>query len=252
MIKAVTTEQQKAVFARIIDPWPAQRAVMGRDLLLWADNPGAPSKLFLLDGTAALLIYGRTALLCGQPDPNGWEELAAFLRFTGADQLRSTVPAPDWPVKTHSYRFVLPAGERLLQPPLPPGYAVDKDPPTGEMARIMFPENPDRQDVYYVTTNAARNHGLGVIWLLRDAQGAPCSTVTATLYAGEAYLQMGYTLPEKRRQGLYKPLITAMTNHLSATGHTVTLFCEERLCPLYERLGYIQNDKIFVYSTECI
>lgn len=252
MIRAVTTEEQKQTFAHIIDPWPAQRAVMGRDLVLWAGNPGAPSQLFLLDDRAALLIYGATALLCGDPGQDGWQELAAFLQFTGTAQLRSTVPAPGWPVKDHSHCFVLPAGSRLPPCPLPGGTAVDTDPPASELAAIMFPENEASRDVYYVKTNAARNHGMGLVWLLRDGQGAPASTVTATLYGGEAYLQMGYTLPHKRRQGLYRALITAMANELAGQGKTVTLYCAPALCGLYEAFGFTQNGKIFIYSTECI
>ena len=42
MIQAVTTPAHKQAFATAIQGAPYFRAVMGRDLALWADNPGAP------------------------------------------------------------------------------------------------------------------------------------------------------------------------------------------------------------------
>ena len=42
MIQAVITPAHKQAFATAIQGAPYFRAVMGRDLALWADNPGAP------------------------------------------------------------------------------------------------------------------------------------------------------------------------------------------------------------------
>ena len=52
MIQAVTTPAHKQAFATAIQGAPYFRAVMGRDLALWADNPGAPVRLFTLPGAA--------------------------------------------------------------------------------------------------------------------------------------------------------------------------------------------------------
>ena len=65
MIQAVTTPAHKQAFATAIQGAPYFRAVMGRDLALWADNPGAPVRLFTLPG-AALTLNGSTAQLCGR------------------------------------------------------------------------------------------------------------------------------------------------------------------------------------------
>lgn len=75
MIQAVTTPAHKQAFATAIQGAPYFRAVMGRDLALWADNPGAPVRLFTLPG-AALTLNGSTAQLCGTPQD--WEELLSF------------------------------------------------------------------------------------------------------------------------------------------------------------------------------
>lgn len=80
MIQAVTTPAHKQAFATAIQGAPYFRAVMGRDLALWADNPGAPVRLFTLPG-AALTLNGSTAQLCGTPQD--WEELLSFLQFCG-------------------------------------------------------------------------------------------------------------------------------------------------------------------------
>ena len=52
MIQSVTTPAHKQAFATAIQGAPYFRAVMGRDLALWADNPGAPVRLFPLTGAS--------------------------------------------------------------------------------------------------------------------------------------------------------------------------------------------------------
>lgn len=88
MIQAVTTPAHKQAFATAIQGAPYFRAVMGRDLALWADSPGAPVRLFTLPG-AALTLNGSTAQLCGTPQD--WEELLSFLQFAGIAHLLSLI-----------------------------------------------------------------------------------------------------------------------------------------------------------------
>ena len=257
MIRAVQSAADKAAFARCAAPWPALHAVLGRDLALWAGNPGAPVKLFCLTDaggtvTAALDLYGRTALLAGRVGESEAAELAAFLHFTGTPKLRTAaaLPAnPGWQPREplHGYEW---AGGAVLPPPA--GTVLDEDPPTGELAELLFPDDEAGRDAYYVTTNVARSHGLGKVWLLRGAGGKPLSTVAATLYEGEAYLQMGYTVPTARRQGYFAPLITHVAGALAGAGCRVTLDCAEALCPLYEALGFTQFGILRQYNTNCI
>ena len=84
MIQAVATPAHKQAFATAIQGAPYFRAVMGRDLALWEDNPGAPVRLFTMPG-AALTLNGSTAQLCGTPQD--WEELLSFLQFAGIAHL---------------------------------------------------------------------------------------------------------------------------------------------------------------------
>ena len=255
MIRAVQTAADKAAFARCAAAAPPLRAMLGRDLLLWADNPGAPVKLFCLTDvagavTAALDLYGSSALLAGAVGESEREELAAFLRFAGVEKLRAGMPLPGWPEMEPLYAYQWAGGPVL---PLPAGTVLEPEPPVSELAALLFPADAARRDAYYVTTCAANSHGLARQWLLRGADGAPLSTVGAgALCDGEAYLDMGYTLPAARGQGLFAALITHAANELAGDGYRVMLNCAGHLCPLYERLGFTRFGILHQYNTNCI
>ena len=63
-IRLLHTQADKAAFADAIAGKPFFRSLLGRDLQLWADNPGAATKLYVLP-RAALALSGRSAQLCG-------------------------------------------------------------------------------------------------------------------------------------------------------------------------------------------
>ena len=63
-IRLLHTQADKAAFAGAIAGKPFFRSLLGRDLQLWADNPGAATKLYVLP-RAALALSGRSAQLCG-------------------------------------------------------------------------------------------------------------------------------------------------------------------------------------------
>lgn len=255
MIRAVQTAADKAAFARCAAAAPPLRAMLGRDLLLWADNPGAPVKLFCLSDaagvvTAALDLYGSSALLAGTVGEGEHEELAAFLRFAGVEKLRTPALLPGWPEFEPLYAYQWAGGPAL---PLPAGTVLEPEPPVSALAALLFPADAARRDAYYVTTCAADSRGLARQWLLRDAGGTPVSTVGAgALCDGEAYLDMGYTLPAARRRGLFAALITHVTEALSKEGYRVTLNCAGHLCPFYERLGFTRFGILRQYNTNCI
>ena len=262
MIRAVQTAADKAAFAAAAAAWPGLRAVLGRDLALWADNPGAPVKLFCITDdsgqtTAALDLYGRNALLAGTvgQEQERAGELAAFLRFAGIEKLRTVVALAPWAAAEREPLFCyrLPAGQALPARPLPAGCTPDTEPSTTELARLLFPDDAARRDAYYVTTNAARSRGLARQWLLRAPDGAPVSTVGAgAIWDSMAYLDMGYTVPAARGKGCFAPLIVQAANTLAGQGSTVTLDCAETLCPLYEKLGFRRFGIIRQYNTNRI
>ena len=157
MIQAVTTPAHKQAFATAIQGAPYFRAVMGRDLALWADNPGAPVRLFTLPG-AAMTLNGSTAQLCGTPMV--WEELLSDLQFAGIDH-RIAEESQLLPAATGEPLFLysMPPQGRLPLAQEPQGYMLNRSPSVLRLATQLFPQEPERQDCYYSETCTALAHG---------------------------------------------------------------------------------------------
>lgn len=252
MIAAVGTPAQKRQFQRCIAAWPGMRAQMARDLLLWAENPGAPVRLFLLPG-GALTVSGGNAMLCGRPaTPDDWQELAGFLHFVGVERLRSAAPAPaGWPVETPVYCYGLAAGRQLPAGEPPAGLALDRQPPVGQVADFLFGQDAAQRDGFYSETCSALARGMAQPWALRNGAGQIVSTVG--VYArigGEAYLAMGQTAPQLRGQGIGGWLIPALANALAAQGDEVTFLCKPKRGPFYTRLGFTLLREYKQYNIE--
>ena len=107
-IRALAGPAGRQAFAAAIRGKPFFGALMGRDLRLWADNPGAPTRLYWLPD-AALAISGRSAQLCGAVQ--NWEELVLFLQFAGVEKLTADRPAPP-AARRQSYRMNPPSAVR--------------------------------------------------------------------------------------------------------------------------------------------
>lgn len=236
-IRALAGPAGRQAFAAAIRGKPFFGALMGRDLRLWADNPGAPTRLYWLPD-AALALSGRSAQLCGPV--RDWEELALFLRFAGVEKLTADRPAP-LPGRTELYLFTLAPGQALPLGPAPAGLTLDRNPPVGAIAALAFPgeENAARRDAFYSETCTAVAHGLARLWALTGADGGLVSMVGAyAMVDGEAYLATGETVPERRGCGIGGWLIASAANALAAEGWRVTLLCEENRRRFYTRLGF--------------
>lgn len=250
MIQTITTPAHRAAFAEAIQNTPCLHAMLGRDLLLWADNPGAPVRLFLAED-AALALSGSTATLCGELSADGWEELRSFLQFTGTQTLRTTAPAPWGLPVTPLTCYGLGAGECLPVPPAPVGLTLDNAPPVSALARFLFPDDADRQDGFYSATCSAASRGMARAWALRDADGKlVCAVQADALHDGEAYLAMGNTAPEYRGRGIGGWLIASRANALAAQGWRVSFFCYPVRTRFYDRLGFLRIGIFYEYNTE--
>lgn len=240
MIRAVADPAQKQRFLRCVRAYPALGALLGQDLALWADNPGAPVRLFVLPG-GALVIEGKNAWLCGGTGTTeGWEELRDFLRFVGVERLRGTAPTQGWAVEQPIYCYGLAPGEQLPLPAQPDGTRLDRRLAVGEAADFLFDGDPARRNDFYAATCPAAARGLARLWALRDAPSGRllCTVGAYAMQAGEAYMAMGQTLPERRGQGLGGWLIAGMANELAAEGWQVTFLCKEKRRHFYETLGF--------------
>ena len=226
MIAAVSTPSQKAAFLSAIRGRPYFHALLGRDLALWADNPGAPTKLFVLPG-GALTISGRSAQLCGVPEDG--EELAAFLRLAGVERVTCSDPMPGWMQRQTLFLYALAPGERLSVGKPPEGLLGRDDPSVMEIARRLFPEDAARAEAFYSETCTALAHGYARVAALYDASGRQVSTVGAyAMTDAEAYLAMGETAAELRGRGIGGWLIAEFANRLSAEGWRVAFLCEQK------------------------
>lgn len=239
MIAAVSTLEQKQRFLAAARREPLLHALLGRDLMLWADNPGAPVRLFLA-GQAALSVGSRAAWLAGNPDDP--EELAGFLRFVGVDTLYTSAetPAPGFCKAGRERGYCLPPGRRLPQPPQPAGYTLDTALGAGAAAGLLFPYSAADRDGFYSRTCTAINHGMALLWGLRDTGGHLAATMGAdALFGGQAYLSLLCTRPHCRRQGLGSWLVLAMANALAARGWQCVFLSEAHNVDFYRKLGFV-------------
>lgn len=249
MIQAVTTPAHKQAFATAIQGAPYFRAVMGRDLALWADNPGAPVRLFTLPG-AALTLNGSTAQLCGTPQD--WEELLSFLQFAGiAHLIAEETPLLPAAAGEPLFLYSMPPQDRLPLAQEHQGYMLNRSPSVLRLATQLFPQEPERQDCYYSETCTALAHGFARVLALQDAAGRPVSTVGAYAMAnGEAYMAMGETLPELRGQGIGGWLTGLLAADLAARGRRVALSCKKERLNFYHRLGFAAEDTVQRYALD--
>ena len=124
-IRLLHTQADKAAFAGAIAGKPFFQSLLGRDLQLWADNPGAATQLYVLP-RAALALSGRSAQLCGPVED--WEELTLFLRFAGVEKLVADRPAP-LPLRGQLHLFGLGAGQSLPLAAPPADLTLDRAAP---------------------------------------------------------------------------------------------------------------------------
>lgn len=247
MVRQVGAPGQRAVFSAAIAGEPYLAPVLGRDLAIWADNPGAPVRLFTASG-AALSLSGSGATLCGRPEDE--EELLAFLRFAGVRSLLSTHPLAGQRETALCHRYALAPGQRLggSLPPPPADLVLDREPPMGEVAAFLFPGDAGRQDSLYTEGCAARARGMARIWTLRRT-GQILSTVGAyAVLEGAAAMAMGCTHPSLRGRGIGGWLIARMADDLAGEGLAVSLLCAPARCHFYERLGFAPAGPLWQYK----
>ena len=248
MIRAVASAADKQQFAKAVCGKPYFQALLGRDLALWADNPGAPVKLFVLSG-AALAVSGCSAQLCGKPQ--NWEETVCFLRFAGVARLTTDQPSTGparLPLRRALHLYRLSAGQSLPTGPAPEGLTLRSAPPVMEIAQRLFAGEPERVDAFYSEACTALAHGYAAVRALYDGQGRMVSTVGAYAMANaEAYMAMGETVEELRGQGIGGWLIPTFANELAAQGWQVTFLCEEKRRHFYDGLGFSCVGKYYQY-----
>ena len=192
--------------ATALDCWEGKDAVCG---------------FYQIDDTAALLVQGGGALLCGAVAPEQAEELTAFLRFAGAGTLTARTPClPGRQVQLAELCRPAPSLWALRQA----GFFAQGDP-----------------DGWYADACARSARGLAEIWIA-EQQGAPVATAGVyslrdTPFGG--YLTAVETLPDWRGRGYALALVDALARKCGED-RPLQLICAPRLLPLYRAAGFEQ------------
>lgn len=88
-------------------------------------------------------------------------------------------------------------------------------------------------------------------WLMAHVAGRPAGMVGALDYGAFAYVGMMAVIPEARRRGLGRALMTELLSRLDAAGcPVVRLDATDMGAPLYLRFGFADDDLVHVYARE--
>ena len=213
------------------------------------EDQAALCGLYRIDTSAALLVQGGGALLCGGLSDAQREELAVFLRFAGVRGLTARVPQlPGWQGAPLVEMLLPPGGARPV-PPLPEGTRLCTDPPLWPLREGgLLPDTVD-PDGWYAGACTRRARGLAQIWTLERA-GRPVAAAGIYSLRGApfgCYLSGVFTLPEERGRGSASALVAA----LAAGRETpVRLLCAPALENFYCRLGFVPAGWAFALTPE--
>ena len=210
--------------ATALDCWEGKDAVCG---------------FYQIDDTAALLVQGGGALLCGAVAPEQAAELTAFLRFAGAGTLTARTPClPGRQVQLAE--LCRPAGWWGMSFAPPIDVTIRPAPSLWALRQAGFFAQGD-PDGWYADACARSVRGLAEIWIA-EQQGAPVAT--AGVYSLRdapfgGYLTAVETLPDWRGRGYALALVDALARKCGED-RPLRLICAPRLLPLYRAAGFEQ------------
>ena len=228
----------------------AQDPVIGGQIATALDCCGEKGErcgFYRIDTSAALLVQGGGALLCGRLTAPQREELAAFLRFAGVRGVTGRIPAlPGWRGQPITEMLLMPGGSPPV-PPLPEGVRLCTDPPLWPLREGgLLPDTVD-PDGWYAGACARRARGLAEIWTLEQAGRTVAAAGLYSLRGAPfgGYLSGVFTLPEERGRG-YASVLTAAL----AAGRRVPvrLLCDPALEGFYRRLGFAAAGRAFMLA----
>ena len=200
---------------------------------------------YLVQNTAALLVQGGGALLCGTAADT--EELGSFLRFAGAASVTSVDACPRGWQAVPRVVMQAAAGQAVAPRPLPAGTVIEGEPSLWQLRASGLLTGAD-PDGWYADTCALVTKGLAQVAAAK--QGAQY-VATAGLYslAGQnAYLSGVATAAGLRGQGLASALVCHLVKNCPLPA--VQLVCEDALCGFYSRLGFLPVGNVLFAQRE--
>lgn len=203
---------------------------------------------YQMDHSAALLVQGGGALLCGRLEETQQEELAAFLQFSGVHALTGRLCAlPGWEGQ-QLVEMMLQPGE-LPSAPLPEGTTLCTDPQLWPLReRGLLPDTVD-PDGWYADACARRARGLAEIWTV-EREGCPIATAGLYSLRGApfgGYLSGVFTHPSERGRGIALALISRLIQKRAVP---IRLLCRPPLTQFYSRVGFVPTGQAFLLTIQ--
>ncbi|MDD3428721.1 MAG: GNAT family N-acetyltransferase [Oscillospiraceae bacterium] len=236
MITQVTPQTRQA-FLAVLQKSPIYiGACMGCNYQVYKDFPQS-MQFFIVDADCVLQIKGKSAFLCGTPQDE--TELAAFLSFCGADDLKSDGYIPQgWSQAFLLYNMQY-SGE---QPQISCKAQIEIEQATNltDVMEMLRDEafTGEKLDNFYADACRRKNQGFAQIWAARQKGKLVATAGAYSMYQNEAYLAAVETLPMYRAQGIASALVAALSHHLHTQGWRVTLSCKQNRVHLYSCLGF--------------
>ena len=204
------------------DILPVHLAVFGRS--------GALMRFYVADGSAAVQLKGRSAVLCGTYDA---EETGAFLRMQGVRYVNAGGAAPAGYSPLYALHNLVLAK-------------------AAEVTDFMMrgEDDPGAWDNFYSELCTKLARGAAEVWAVRR-EGALVSTAGAyALSPDTAYLAAVETLEALRGQGIGGWLTGLLAADLAARGRRVALSCKKERLNFYHRLGFAAEDTVQRYALD--
>ena len=198
------------------DILPVHLAVFGRS--------GALMRFYVADGSAAVQLKGRSAVLCGTYDA---EETGAFLRMQGVRYVNAGGAAPAGYSPLYALHNLVLA--KAAAPPCPDAVrlTLDRAPAPAEVTDFMMrgEDDPGAWDNFYSELCTKLARGAAEVWAVRR-EGALVST------------------------GIGGWLTGLLAADLAARGRRVALSCKKERLNFYHRLGFAAEDTVQRYALD--
>ncbi|MFV0414261.1 MAG: GNAT family N-acetyltransferase, partial [Oscillospiraceae bacterium] len=164
---------------------------------------------YLANNTGVLMLQGGNALLCGRADP---EELAAFLRFTGVENIKSENTRPPGFAQRPQVRMVYRQAGAPAAGRLPAGVLLEEEPSLWQLAfedEVLPLPDPGG---YYADACLRRTRGHSDI-VCAAATGRYVATAGVfRLQPQGAYITAVHSLPEWRGRGIAGALLAHLAS----------------------------------------
>jgi GNAT superfamily N-acetyltransferase len=189
---------------------------------------------YCVQGTAALLVQGGGALLCGTVADT--QELGSFLHFAGAASLTTVSVCPSgWQAVPRTVMQAS-AGFSVPLPPLPAGTVVENAPSLWQLRASGLLAGVD-PDGWYADTCVLVAKGLAQVVAAKQGTQYVATAGLYSLAGQNAYLSGVATAATLRGQGLASALVCHLVKNCPLAA--VQLVCEDALCGFYGRLGFL-------------